>query len=181
MNAATDSGLAPPRFEPDDAPPVKLPPGRTLGAVTGMQVSPDGHIWVLHIASNMEWGPPGSLDDPAARLPAVCEFDADGNFIQGWGGPDHLPREAGHQRHVEHVGEVARLAARDAHVERLTVVEIEPVLTEQRVDQQRAERTQHAIEPAGTRGLQPTVGRRAGGRDTGGRGPGRRRHGIGHR
>jgi DNA-binding beta-propeller fold protein YncE len=81
-----------PRFCADSKPPIKLPPGRTLGAVTGVHVTPDDHIWVLHIASNMEWGPPGSTEDPAARLPAVIEFDADGNFLQAWGGPDHLPR-----------------------------------------------------------------------------------------
>ncbi len=87
-----------PRYTEDPVPPVRLPEGRTFGAVTGVQVSPDGHIWVLHIASNMEWGPPGSLDDPAARLPAVCEFDAQGTFLQAWGGPDHLPRREGLQQ-----------------------------------------------------------------------------------
>jgi len=87
-----------PRFVADTTPPVTLPEGRTLGAVVGIQVSPDGHIWILHIASNMEWGTPGSLDDPSARLPAVCEFDEAGNYLQGWGGPDWLPRENGLQQ-----------------------------------------------------------------------------------
>jgi DNA-binding beta-propeller fold protein YncE len=32
------------------------------------------------------------------RLPAVCEFDAEGNYLQGWGGPDWLPREDGLQQ-----------------------------------------------------------------------------------
>ena len=62
-----------------------------MGAVIGVQVSPDGHIWVLHLARHMDWGPPGSTNDPAARLPPVVEFDAEGNFLQAWGGPDHLP------------------------------------------------------------------------------------------
>lgn len=84
-----------PRFSADAAPPVILPPGRTLGAVTGVQVTADGHIWVLHLSGIMEWGPPGSLDDPAARLPPVVEFDADGRFLQAWGGPDHLPKVDG--------------------------------------------------------------------------------------
>ncbi|MBW8783790.1 MAG: hypothetical protein JF593_04000 [Novosphingobium sp.] len=84
-----------PRYSADPLPPVRLPEGRTLGAVTGVQVSPDGHIWVLHIAANMEWGPPGSLDDPTARLPPVVEFAADGSFLQAWGGPDHLPHVDG--------------------------------------------------------------------------------------
>ncbi|MDG2004769.1 MAG: hypothetical protein P8J20_15715 [Novosphingobium sp.] len=90
--------VALPRYVAEDAPPVKLPEGKHLGAITGVQVSPDGHIWVLHIASNLEWGPPGSCEDIAARLPAVCEFDADGNYLQGWGGPDWLPRENGLQQ-----------------------------------------------------------------------------------
>ena len=79
--------LALPRYSADPVPPIKLPPGRTIGSITGVQVTPDGHIWVLHIASIMEWGPPGQSSDPAARLPAVIEFDAAGNFLQGWGGP----------------------------------------------------------------------------------------------
>ena len=79
----------------DPEPVVRLPEGRHFGSVTGVDVTPDGHIWVLHIASNMEWGPPGSCDDLAARLPAVCEFDAAGNYLQGWGGPDWLPHEGG--------------------------------------------------------------------------------------
>lgn len=95
-DSATMTGA--PRFVSQDEPPVRLPEGRHLGAIVGVQVSPDGHIWLLHIASNMAWGPPGSCDDPAARLPAVCEFDAEGNYLQGWGGPDWLPRENGLQQ-----------------------------------------------------------------------------------
>jgi hypothetical protein len=87
-----------PRYTYDPSWALKLPEGRHLGSVTGVQVTPDGHIWVLHIASVMEWGPEEGRKDPAARLPAVCEFDADGNFVQGWGGPDWLPREDGLQQ-----------------------------------------------------------------------------------
>jgi len=86
-----------PRYTPDETPVLALPPGKTLGAITGVQVGPDGHIWVLHIKSILEWGPPESRD-AATRLPAVCEFDADGNYLQGWGGPDHLPRINGQQQ-----------------------------------------------------------------------------------
>jgi len=80
-----------PAYVADPSPVVRLPVGRHFGSVTGVQVTGDGHIWVLHIAANMAWGPPGSCDDPAARLPPVCEFDADGNFLQGWGGAGWLP------------------------------------------------------------------------------------------
>lgn len=93
--AATLGDHSAPRYVADEKPPITVPPGRTLGSVTGVQVSPDGHIWVLHIAANMAWGPPGQSTDPADRLPPVCEFDAAGNFLRGWGGADHLPREGG--------------------------------------------------------------------------------------
>jgi DNA-binding beta-propeller fold protein YncE len=87
-----------PRYTHDQSWTLKLPEGRYLGSVTGLQVTPDGHVWVLHIASIMEWGPVEGTKDPAARLPAVCEFDAEGNYVQGWGGPDWLPREDGLQQ-----------------------------------------------------------------------------------
>jgi DNA-binding beta-propeller fold protein YncE len=96
MNAAQT--LALPRFGADPMPPVRIPQGRTIGSITGVAVTPDGHIWMLHIASNMAWGPAGQSDDPALRLGAVVEFDAAGNYLQDWGGPDHLPRENGLQQ-----------------------------------------------------------------------------------
>ena len=84
-----------PRFAPDPAPAITLPPGRTLGAVVGLAVAPDdGHIWLLHIAGALEWGAEDSRD-AERRLPPVVEFDADGQFLQAWGGPDHLPRQDG--------------------------------------------------------------------------------------
>lgn len=99
MLSQQKTGRALPRFVAESSAIVKLPPGRTLGAVTGLAVAPDdGHIWVMHIASILEWGPPGQSKDPAARLPPIVEFDADGNFLQAWGGPDHLPRVNGQQQ-----------------------------------------------------------------------------------
>ena len=90
------TGRALPRFVAEPSSIVKLPLGRTLGAVTGLAVAPDdGHIWIMHIASILEWGPPGQSKDPAARLPPVVEFDAEGNFLQAWGGTEHLSRLAG--------------------------------------------------------------------------------------
>lgn len=97
MNTATQARLRP-RYVHDQDWTLKLPEGRYLGSVTGVQVTPDGHIWVLHIASIMEWGPVEGTKDPAARLPPVCEFDAEGNYLRGWGGPDWLPREDGLQQ-----------------------------------------------------------------------------------
>lgn len=95
---ADQQTIALPRYVADPVPPVRIPEGRTIGSITGVAVTPDGHIWMLHIASNMEWGPAGQSDDPALRLGAVVEFDADGNYLQDWGGPDHLPRIDGLQQ-----------------------------------------------------------------------------------
>ena len=98
MTDQPQAALALPAYVADSAPPIRLPPGRTIGSVTGVAVTADGHIWMLHIASNMAWGPPGQSNDPAARLGAVVEFDAAGNYLQDWGGPDHLPRIGGLQQ-----------------------------------------------------------------------------------
>jgi DNA-binding beta-propeller fold protein YncE len=88
-----------PKFVAEASPGVNLPAGRTLGPVTGLAVSPDdGHIWVLHFASILEWGPSGGSDAADGRLPPVVEFDANGNFLEAWGGPDHLPRIEGKQQ-----------------------------------------------------------------------------------
>jgi hypothetical protein len=91
MLVQEQSGRALPRFVAEPS-PVKLPPGRFLGPVTGLAVAPDGHIWVMHITSNPDFLSPEARANPAALMPAVLEFDADGEFLQAWGGPDHLPR-----------------------------------------------------------------------------------------
>jgi len=80
-----------PRYRLDPASIIALPPGRTVGPVTGVQLTSDGHLWVLHMAGHMEYQ--GFIDsaDPAERMPPLMEFDASGKFLQAWGGPDHLP------------------------------------------------------------------------------------------
>jgi DNA-binding beta-propeller fold protein YncE len=81
-----------PRFSAEPSPPLELPSGRRLGPVVGLAEAPDGHIWVLHITSNPAYLPPELRENPAILLPPVVEFDAQGAFVQAWGGPDHLPR-----------------------------------------------------------------------------------------
>jgi hypothetical protein len=69
-----------PRFEVDPSWP-QLPKKWALGLVSGVNVDSDDHIWVLHR--------PRTAKPEAGQVaaPPVLEFDADGNFIQGWGGP----------------------------------------------------------------------------------------------
>src|SRR5687768_5953371 len=69
-----------PRFEVDPAWP-KIPNNWQFGQVASVSVDAEDHVWVLQR--------PGSLS-PAERAkaaPPLLEFDADGNFIQAWGGP----------------------------------------------------------------------------------------------
>jgi len=81
-----------PRFKKEAVPFLKLPKGRTLSLVMSVCVAPNGHVWIAHTPRLVTPGMPDSPADIAARLPPLVEFDADGNFIQAWGGPDHLPQ-----------------------------------------------------------------------------------------
>lgn len=66
-----------PTFEVDPTWP-RLPAGQVFGLVSGVAVAPDDHVWVIH-------RPRTALPGQVAA-PPVVEFDADGNYLQGWGG-----------------------------------------------------------------------------------------------
>jgi len=67
-----------PRFEVDPTWPT-IPNGWVLGQVASAAAADQDHVWVLHrprvVRPDQRTGPP------------VMEFDAEGNYIQGWGGP----------------------------------------------------------------------------------------------
>ena len=72
-----------PQFEVDTSwqwPPA-LPNGEAVGVVTYVAVDRRDHVWVLHRSRQV----PAEHQHRAA--PPVLEFDADGNFVQAWGGP----------------------------------------------------------------------------------------------
>ena len=69
-----------PKFQVDPSWP-KLPSKWVLGVVSGVNVDAQDNIWVLHRPRDVK----PELKSRAA--PPVLEFDAAGNFIQGWGGP----------------------------------------------------------------------------------------------
>ena len=62
-----------------------------LGQVSGVAVDQQDHVWIIH----RPWSVPDqerpSLINPDATCctpaPPVVEFDAAGNYVQGWGGP----------------------------------------------------------------------------------------------
>ena len=69
-----------PQFEVDPSWPA-LPNDWVLGSVASVDVADDDHVWIYHR--------PRSVDEEqqANAAPAVIELDADGTFIQAWGGP----------------------------------------------------------------------------------------------
>ena len=69
-----------PQFEVDPSWPM-LPNDWVLGSVASVDVDSRDHVWIYHR--------PRSIDEAqqANAAPAVLEFDPDGNFVQGWGGP----------------------------------------------------------------------------------------------
>ncbi len=98
-----------PAFQVDPMWP-KMPKQWTLGQVSGLDVDARDHIWIIQR--------PWSLtDDEKAKnpeamcctpAPPVMEFDAAGNYIQGWGGEGsgyEWPADE-HTIHVDHKGNV---------------------------------------------------------------------------
>ena len=69
-----------PRFEVDPSWP-KLPAKWVWGQVSSVSVDERDHAWILQR--------PGTIrtDQKGRAAPPVMEFDAAGNFVQGWGGP----------------------------------------------------------------------------------------------
>ena len=64
---------------------LKLPPNWVLGQGSAVAVDKHDHVWILHRPRYV-----GRLyEQPAGKTvaPPVLEFDATGQFVQGWGGP----------------------------------------------------------------------------------------------
>ncbi len=69
-----------PKFEVDPTWP-KLPAKWVFGQVSSVSVDENGHAWVLQRPNSIR------TDQKGRAAPPVLEFDEDGNFVQGWGGP----------------------------------------------------------------------------------------------
>ena len=72
-----------PTFQVDPSWPKKLPNNWVWGPVSGLTVDAQDHVWV--ITRPREIVKPE--DKGRTPAPPVLEFDAAGNYIQGWGGP----------------------------------------------------------------------------------------------
>lgn len=107
---------APPTFEVDPL-WLKVPDGRVFGRLRGIALDENDHLWIAHytgnLAANREGMLLGAVQDPplsecCVPLPPIVEFDAYGNFVQGWGGPseDYDWPHGVHGLHVDHTGHV---------------------------------------------------------------------------
>ena len=78
---------AAPRYQVDPFWP-KMPKGLILGQVSGITVDSRDHIWVLQRPWSLNSDEKAQNPEAECCRPAppVMEFDADGNYIQGWGG-----------------------------------------------------------------------------------------------
>jgi DNA-binding beta-propeller fold protein YncE len=84
----------------------KMPPQWILGQVSGLDVDSRDHVWIIQRPWSL--GSDEKAANPEARCctpaPPVMEFDAAGNYLQGWGGEGdgyEWPADE-HTIHVDH-------------------------------------------------------------------------------
>jgi hypothetical protein len=73
-----------PSYEVDPFWPKPLPNQWLLGAVAGVAVDKQNHIWIVHRPSTLQ---PNETRSIWRAAPPVLEFDAQGNLVSSWGGP----------------------------------------------------------------------------------------------
>ena len=81
-----------PRYRVEPFWPKPLNSNWIFGQVSSVAVDSRDHLWVLHRPATLLDDEKGAQKQPPANrcciaAPAVMEFDPDGNYIQGWGGP----------------------------------------------------------------------------------------------
>lgn len=99
-----------PKFEVDPFWP-KIPDKWLLGQVPGVAVDESDHVWIIQRPKSVDqkWAastPPEA--ECCAPAPPVMEFDAAGNYLQGWGGEGpgyEWPRDE-HAIHIDYKGNV---------------------------------------------------------------------------
>ena len=94
--AAEEGGA--PQYAVDAAWPKPLPNQWLIGQVGGLAVDKHDHIWINQRPRTLTDDEKGAIPNPPVRsaprsicckpAPSVMEFDADGNLLQAWGGPE---------------------------------------------------------------------------------------------
>jgi hypothetical protein len=92
--AAAQSTAAPaaPQYEVDASWPGPLPDNWIIGQVAGIAVDSRDHVWFVHRPKSLTAHETGAVQNPptadcCAPAPSVIEYDAEGRFVQAWGGP----------------------------------------------------------------------------------------------
>jgi hypothetical protein len=73
-----------PTFKVDPFWPKPLPHHWVLGAVAGVAVDAQDHVWITHRPSTLQ---PNETRSIWKAAPPVLEFGADGTLLSSWGGP----------------------------------------------------------------------------------------------
>jgi hypothetical protein len=77
-----------PKFQLDPRWPKEMPHGYFFGQIAGLTVDSHGNVWVISRPRSIV----PQLDEPPQQesgvpAPSVVEFDGQGKFLRGWGGP----------------------------------------------------------------------------------------------
>ena len=88
--ATTQQMVQAPMFEVDPFWPKPLPNGWIYGTVIGVTIDAQDNVYIVHrgvagAEAAAEQDPP--LAECCSSAPPVMQFDSEGNFIRGWGGP----------------------------------------------------------------------------------------------
>jgi hypothetical protein len=80
-----------PRFSPQlERFEVRLPPGKKIGSALAIALAPSGDLFVL----TQPYQPAAAHGDQRTAegwLPDVVHLTSNGDYINAWGGPDHIP------------------------------------------------------------------------------------------
>ena len=81
-----------PAYAVDPYWPKPLPNNWLLGQVSGIATDKNDHIWIIQRPRTLTEDERGATTTPprskcCTAAPPVMEFDRDGNFLRGWGGP----------------------------------------------------------------------------------------------
>ena len=93
---AASAGAAP-AFQVDPAWPKELPNNWILGAITGVFVDAQDHVWVTHLPETLTPEEISAVQEPpigtcCAPAPMVIEFNPQGEVVQAWGDWQDAPR-----------------------------------------------------------------------------------------
>ena len=90
---ASNDGADVPQFQVDPFWPKTLPNDWLIGRIAGVAVDSQDRIFALHRPGSLTTSELGLIQDPPMSLccrpaPPVLVFDAEGNLLDSWGGPE---------------------------------------------------------------------------------------------